>query len=220
MKKLLVSILALLFALTACTAEGTTIEETAEIPTEVSLDPAPTVTDEPTAEPTATDVPTITPEPEPTETAEPTATATVEPQSEPPQEEAPSDYQGSLPEGYELPEGAVIVFTKTGGFAGLNNAWVFYEDGRVTLNGIDQEQLAPERIDKLVNDLDALGFFGTNHSTKPGEFCCDFFDYTLAAQTADRQNFVSFSDGNLNLPTNLLEALVLMREITDEAQVR
>ena len=185
MKKLLISMLVLLFALAACTAEGTTIEETAETPTEVSLEPAPTSTDEPTAEPTATDVPTATPtsEPDPTETAEPepTVTETL------PQEEAPSGYEGTIPAEVELPIGSVVLFTQSGGFAGFDNTWVFYEDGRVTLNGADQTQLSPDRISKLVDDLEALSFFETSHITKPGDFCCDFFDYTLAVQTTEQE---------------------------------
>lgn len=226
MKKLLVSIIALLIVLTACTAEGTVTEETAVPPTEISLEAAPTATDEPTVEPTATDILTATPEPEPTETAEPEPTETVEPtataetQSNPPPEEAPSGYEGVIPDDIILPEGAVIHFTKTGGFAGFDDTWLFYEDGRVTVNGQEMTRLTSERIDLLVNNLKAQGFFETMYITDPGAFCCDFFSYTLAVQTADMQNFISFSDGDSSLPINVREMLSLMIDITDEASLQ
>ena len=119
-----------------------------------------------------------------------------------------------------MPQGAAIFFTQTGGFAGLNDTWVFYPDGKVTLNGVEQSQLTPERINKLVMDLDAQGYFDIVQTTKPGTFCCDFFDYSLAVQAQGRQNYISYSDGNPDLPANLLQITTLMREITGEAQVR
>lgn len=222
MKKLLLSVLILMIALAACTAGGTETEETAATPTEASLEEAPTATDKPpvpTAEPTASNIPTTTPtsEPEPTETAEPTATEENQPT---PQEELPSGNSGTIPENVQMPEGAVIAFSQTGGFAGLTNNWVFFPDGRVTLNGIDQAQLGSKRIEQLISDLAAQGFFEVEHRTEPGTFCCDFFDYALAVQTAARQNYISYSDGDPDLPGTLLEITRLMREITEEAQLR
>jgi hypothetical protein len=212
MKKLLVTIFVLLIALTACTAEGTPLEETAATATKDSLQAAPTATAEPTAEPTATDIPTATPEPAPTETAEVVPTATKETQSD--------GDTGTIPDEIELPDGAVIVFTQTGGFAGFDDTWVFYPDGQVTFNGVEQSPLTPERINEAVTELETLGFFEMTHITKPGTFCCDFFDYTLAVQTQDNQNFVSFSDGNPDLPQELSDALAVIRELINEAQLR
>lgn len=224
MKKLLVGMLVLFIALSACTTTGgTETEEPTATATETALQPAPTATEEPTAEPTATEEPTETPEPEPTETAAPTATdetPTAEAGAEQtPTKEAPPS-GGTIPEKVEFPEGAVVVFTQTGGFVGLDDTWVFYPDGRVTLNDVAQTQLTPERIDELINDLALQGFFETTYITEPNTFCCDFFDYTLAVQTAERENYVSYSDGDPNLPQNLMEITALMREIIEEAQVR
>ncbi len=231
MKKLLISILMLTIALAACSAgEGTTTEETAELPTEAALATVPPATEEPTAEPTteptaeptleptATDIPTTTPSPEPTETA--ASTATTDPQSAPPQEEAPADNSGTIPETVDFPEGAVIIFTQSGGFAGFDNTWVFYADGRVTYNGEEGSQQTPERINAIINELDDLGFFQLEYITGPNDFCCDFFYYTLAVQTQNRQNYVSFSEGDPNLPQALWDILFLMQEIAQEAQAR
>lgn len=222
MKKLLVGMLVLLMALSACTTTGgTETEEPTATTTEESLPPAPTAVEEPTAEPTATDEPTSTPEP--TETAVPTATEAA-PTEEAEAQQTPTTQvpqsEGAIPVEVEIPEGAVIVFTQRGGFMGLDDTWVFYPDGRVTLNDVAQTPLPPGRIDELVNDLALQGFFETTYTTEPNTFCCDFFDYTLAVQTAENQNYVSYSDGDPNLPQNLLDITTLMREIIEEAQVR
>jgi hypothetical protein len=202
MKKILIATLAILLLLTACTAPEAEPQTTALPPTE---EVAPTATDEPTAEPTATD------EPEPTDTAEPTATTEVE---------STRDPVGTLPEDFEFPEGAAVVFTQMGGFAGFDNTWVIYEDGRVTLNGEDRTAMTADEVDTLQSDLDELGFFGIEYLTKPGEFCCDFIEYTLAVQYDGQQNFVSFSEGDQNLPENLWEALFLMQAVTEKANLR
>ncbi|MFZ0547471.1 MAG: hypothetical protein WAM60_18640 [Candidatus Promineifilaceae bacterium] len=213
MKKLMIGLLVLLIALAACTATGGTVttEEATATPTEVSLEPAPTATDESTAEPTATDIPTATatPVPEPTETAVPTATET-------PPENTP---EGTIPESVEFPDGAVIIFTRTGGFAGFNDTWVFYEDGRATLNGVDQSKLTPEKISDVMNQLEALGFFEISYFTEPGTICCDFFDYTIAARTPEMQNFAGYSDGDQNAPSNLVQSgSLILNELVQEAQ--
>jgi hypothetical protein len=227
MKKLLVSILMLLLILTACTTGGTETEETAVPPTEVSLPAAPTATDEPTAEPTATDIPTVTAEPEATDTAEPEPTDTAEPEptetAEPtatagPVVENPPNEEAPPVEPLEIPEGAVIAFTLTGGFAGFNDTWAIYSDGRVTKNHEINRQLTPEEVTDLINQLEELDFFDTVYFTKPGTICCDFFDYGLAAQNQDRQNFVSFSDGDENVPSNLRESVNLILNIINAPQ--
>jgi hypothetical protein len=228
MKKLLIAILVLLTALSACSPEAETLaEETAAVPTETSLEAAPTTTDkptaEPTAEPTATPVPTATATIEPSPTASPTAepTPTEEPQSEAPAtEEAPLNGD-PLPQPMPFPDGAVIIFTQSGGFAGLNDTWVFYEDGRTTLNGIEQAKLSPEKVSDVLGQLDALGFFEIDFFTKPGTICCDFFEFTIAARTADKENFAGYSEGDETTPANLRQAgsLILM-ELVQEAQLR
>lgn len=227
MKKLLISIIVLTIALAACSSgEGTTTtEETAEPPTEAALATVPTATDEPTAEPTdepteeptPTDIPTATPSPEPTETAEPAATTNT--QSAPPPGEAPSD-TGTIPEEVVFPPEAVIIFTQSGGFAGFDNTWVFYADGRVTYNGAEAAPQTPERINEVINELDNLGFFQMEYITGPNDHCCDFFYYTLAVKTQNRQNYVSFSEGDPNLPQALWDALSLIQPLAQEAQAQ
>jgi hypothetical protein len=198
-KTFIVATAFLLIVLTACTAPSTDLEETAASPTEVSQDPEPTPTDEPTAEPTATE------EPAPTDT---------------PESESTPELNESFPDDFEFPEGSVIVFTKTGGFAGFNDIWVIYEDGRVTLNGEDKTALTSEEVDTLIEDLDELGFFEMEYLTKPGEFCCDFFEYTLAVQSEDKQNYISFSEGDESLPASIWDALAMMRAVTEEAALQ
>jgi hypothetical protein len=225
MKKLLISTLMLLIFLTACTTDGTSLEDTAVPPTEESLQPPPTdipptATDEPTTEPTIeptatpapTDIPTATPEP--TETAEPTPTEVITL----PQEGESTGTTGTIPEDVVFPENSVIIFTQTGGFAGFDNTWVFYEDGRVTLNGQEKTPLGQERLNTLISSLEAQNFFETNQIAKE-EFCCDFFSYTLAVRTETNQNYISFSEGDPNLPDNIWQILALMREVANEADL-
>jgi hypothetical protein len=113
-----------------------------------------------------------------------------------------------------------MIFTRSGGFAGFDDTWTFYANGRVTWNGEELSPQTPERINGVVTELEESGFFEMTYITGPNDFCCDFFTYSLAAQTPEKQNFVSFSEGDPNLPQTLWDALALMQELVNEAQVR
>ncbi len=140
---------------------------------------------EPTAEETANDntpptvaleavVPTETPI-IPTATAEPTETAV------PP---TPTEEQ-VLTSDLEAFTGPVIILKRSGGFAGLEDQWAIYADGRVEGSNTAQSPLSTEHIAKILADAETGGFFNLkNEYIDPGH-CCDFFNYEVTLTLAD-----------------------------------
>ncbi len=111
------------------------------------------------------------------------------------------------PEPAELPEGAVLVFQRSGGFAGVNEVWTLYADGRLTKSDHDQPeaeiqewQVEPEEVMALLEKIDSLGFFSMQASVKPGEVCCDRFAYSLAASYHGTSRELSAVEGTAGIP--------------------
>ena len=210
MKKLLIGLFLLLWALAACTAAGDVPEaentETATPEEAAVTEVEATATTE--TKPTETPTPTDEPEPTTEPTSEPTAEATVT--------KAPAG-DGYPPPPVELAEGVVIVFTQTGGFVGLDDTWTIYSDGRVTKNGGAAGQFSQDEMNDLLNTLEELNFFETSYQTTE-TICCDFFHYTLAVESGDKRNFVSFSEGDENVPQNLREAVMAVQAALMSAQ--
>lgn len=125
---------------------------------------------EPTLEavaPTETAVPTVTTEP----------TATTVPPT--PTEEVPAT---SEPETAVEP---VIILKRSGGFAGLEDQWIIYADGRVVGSEAKNNPLSTEHIAQILADAEAGGFFDLKGEYIDEGHCCDFFNYEVTLTLPD-----------------------------------
>jgi len=158
--------------------------------------PEPTVaeTTEPLATATEAALPTLTPELTATSTAIPTtnptattsapeATATTLPDSTP----TVATTTDSHPEpSTAYPADLMITLRQEGGFTGAQLEWIIDSSGRVTQNGAEIDQLAPEEVAGLYQTLLDNNFFTLAPDYKAEEICCDFYKYTLTV-TANAQ---------------------------------
>jgi hypothetical protein len=108
-----------------------------------------------------------------------------------------------------FPNEVVIVLHQEGGFAGLDQTWTVYQDGRIEMNGELSGQLSAQELAFLLNSIDQSGFFEFDHP-ESGPFCCDFFTFTITATVGDRSNSISVSDGNPDLPANINEIISVL----------
>ena len=153
----------ILFWLTACNAAGTepTQDEVSqEAPTEAALE---------AVEPTATTAPTIAPTMTPTETA-------VRP--------TPTEEPTMIPEPQPFTD-PVIILKRSGGFAGLEDQWVIYLDGRVEGTSPTKNPLSTDHIAQILADADAGGFFDLKDQYIDEGHCCDFFNYEVTLTLPD-----------------------------------
>ncbi|MEM7111634.1 MAG: hypothetical protein AAF614_04330 [Chloroflexota bacterium] len=103
--------------------------------------------------------------------------------------------------------GAVIVYRRSGGFAGVNEEWRIYENGRVVDIDGNEWQLAPEQVTSLITVTQTLGFNDMRTNYVPQGYCCDHFMYDLIVNQGDRIHRVTTADGVSGVPEALGELL-------------
>ena len=142
---------------------------------------------------------------QPAETAAATAVATVT---------SPAPVCEDLPEvttdgedGVTVPENAVAVFQKTGGFAGVEETTVIYADGLIKNNKGEETEVPPQVVDTFVTTAVDIGFFDLKGNYVPEGHCCDFFNYSLTIRDCERVHTVITAEGVPDLPTELMEII-------------
>lgn len=103
-----------------------------------------------------------------------------------------------------------LVFQWRGGIAGRNDMWTIYQNGLVRSNkGIDQN-VGPEVVQKLLADIEVLGYFDLNEQYQAN--CADCFEYSILAYTGDNRKAVRAMDDG-SLPESLMKVVAAIREV-------
>jgi len=102
---------------------------------------------------------------------------------------------------------AAVIFQRSGGFAGLSEGWAIYPDGRVTASDGREWQASPERVERLLADIEALGFFEMRDRYMPLNTCCDRFTYEVTIRRGDKLNQVTTLDAAPDTPPELWQIL-------------
>lgn len=103
-----------------------------------------------------------------------------------------------------VPPGAIIVFQRSGGIAGLDENWIIYSEGRLVSAEGKEWQVDPREIAILASGIEELGFLDLRDSYLEWNSCCDRFSYTLTLKTAGSKKTVTWIDANPEIPVNLL----------------
>ncbi|RMH01239.1 MAG: hypothetical protein D6706_02185 [Chloroflexi bacterium] len=123
------------------------------------------------------------------------------PEKEPPRETA-------VPQPtHTHPPNTTIVFHRTGGFAGLDETWRIFADGRISTPAGQEKEVSPEQVAQLVTHLEQAGFFELAPAYLPDDPCCDRFFYEITLITPEQQHTVRTVDGTPDLPPALTLAI-------------
>ncbi|MCP4424821.1 MAG: hypothetical protein GY803_10040 [Chloroflexi bacterium] len=191
MKKWLIGLLFVVF-LGACVPAQTSSPDVEPALTAV-LDGKTTATPEPALKPVATSEPTATAVVEQT----PTETAVAK---QVPADNAESDRPGKTD---VVPAGAVLVFHRTGGFAGVDQRWVVYADGRIENPDGVQIQADASQVQAVLETAENANFVSLNESYIPLGACCDHFSYSVTIQIDGETKTVSTIDNAPKQPEGL-----------------
>lgn len=99
----------------------------------------------------------------------------------------------------EVPEGAALLFARSGGIAGLNERWVVYGDGRIVdVNGAETK-VDPAAVTAVLQIIQASGFeaFQGQYGDNSG---ADKIATTLAVRMNGAVKAVTHYDGAENVP--------------------
>lgn len=168
----------LIFTLAACTPPAD--------------EPGATIAVEETAEPTVTEVAT--------------AVATLQPTAASECEDLP-EITTPGKDGVTVPENAVVVFQKSGGFAGITESTIIYADGRIENDKNESLQVDPQVVEGLVMTAVDSGFFEFDPNYVPENYCCDFFNYSLTIRDCDEAHTVLTADQVPGAPVELQQLI-------------
>lgn len=111
---------------------------------------------------------------------------------------------------------AVIIYQRSGGFAGVHEQWTVYPDGRITASDGREWQVAPERVEQLLADIETSDFFEMSGRYMPLNTCCDRFTYEITVRSGDRVHTVTTMDAAPNTPAELWRVIdEISRLVTD-----
>lgn len=145
-----------------------------------------------------------TPLPTKTETAEIREPVDEEPSPIP--ERATND-EIEIDKTESLPAEVVLIFNRSGGFAGLDQQWVIYADGRIEQPDGQLLQVDSTQIQTLIDTIRAANFFDLSDSYIPLDNCCDRFTYAITVQLNGQRKTVSTTDDAPKQPEALAEVM-------------
>ncbi|RPI34877.1 MAG: hypothetical protein EHM70_01455 [Chloroflexota bacterium] len=101
---------------------------------------------------------------------------------------------------------AVIVYERTGGIAGRTVTWSIFADGQVLANDKEAE-ISADQVDKLIQEIDDLGFF-----EMPGSFlglnnCNDCYTHVITVRKDGTTHTVTATDMTEGVPQELWEVV-------------
>ena len=102
-----------------------------------------------------------------------------------------------------IPADAVIVYEKSGGYAGRTEEWTIYADGRVVSGDGQMGQLPPQEVADLVRQIEAAGFGGWRDAYGSPAACCDRYTYNLTVRLAGQTKTVTTIDAASEEPATL-----------------
>ncbi len=106
-----------------------------------------------------------------------------------------------------VPDEAVIIFQRSGGFAGVNETFFIDVNGRIVGNDGQEQQVTSEQIASILQQADTAGFFELQESYLPRDTCCDRFIYQITMQNDHQSLTVVTIDGAKNQPEALTTTL-------------
>jgi len=118
-------------------------------------------------------------------------------------------------------EDAMMVFERSGGLAGVQEVWRFYEDGRVVKterrgNATVEAQLSPDLVKDAVQRIVEEGFMDLADEYMPANRCYDRFTYRLTIAHAGTVKTVTTMDG-AEWPPALVRALEVVNSLIGQA---
>jgi hypothetical protein len=154
-----------------------------------------------TSETVATFPPAATPTPAQTtfDSPLPPEVTPLLPTAEPPMPVEPED----TGKGRAAMGDAVIIYRRSGGFAGVHEQWTVCPDGQIVTADGREWQVTPEQVEQLLAEIEALGFFEMNNRYMPLDTCCDRFTYEITVRRGDTVKTITTIDAAPDTPPEL-----------------
>jgi len=96
----------------------------------------------------------------------------------------------------------MIVFQRSGGFAGITEQWSIYAYGKITKDTGEELSVDPAQVTALLEAIQAAGFFDMKASSGIGKLsnCKDCYTYQLTVNSAEKANTITVQQGAKDIP--------------------
>jgi hypothetical protein len=118
--------------------------------------------------------------------------------------------------GYDKLGGAVIVYKKSGGFAGVAEEWTIFPDGRIVSGEGHEYLLSENKISTLLSEIENLGFFEIKDPGQLLSDCRDCFAYQITVSIDERTKVVNAVDGQADPADAIWEIINLIEILLDD----
>jgi hypothetical protein len=101
----------------------------------------------------------------------------------------------------------MISFHRSGGFAGVDEQWTFYAEGKVVTAKGAEQAFEAAKVETLLSDIETLGFFELQDSYgSKFSACKDCFSYEITISRNGQVKTITFTDGS-DVPAELTQAI-------------
>ena len=97
----------------------------------------------------------------------------------------------------------IIIYGRSGGFAGLQQEWTIHANGQIDLPDGSQKQVDAAQVQALFDTVTTANFQSLNESYMPKNTCCDLFTYTVTVQAGNERQTITMMDEAPNVPAEL-----------------
>jgi hypothetical protein len=111
----------------------------------------------------------------------------------------------------------VIVFSRSGGVAGITEAWSIYADGSMLAADGTQHTLTPAEVQTLATEASRLNFFGLADHYGATDNCADCMLYSLTFTVDGQTKTVTTIDAASDAPAELTELLTQVTQVVEAA---
>ncbi len=88
----------------------------------------------------------------------------------------------------------VILLGRSGGFAGVNESWLIFSNGRIELPDGSELEVEVDQVNELIGKIEALGFFEIDIPKLGISACRDCFQYQLTVHYDNQKKTISWED--------------------------
>lgn len=107
----------------------------------------------------------------------------------------------------------VINYQRSGGFAGVDERWFIYSDGRVEGRDLTTGNVGTQAVADLLELIEEEGFFSFEERYFPQSLCCDRFTYRIVVFTEGKGKVVTAMDG-ADAPEGLWQIIGELNRLT------
>ena len=115
---------------------------------------------------------------------------------------------------------AIIVYQRSGGFAGVDEQWSLYADGRISDNKGNQKVVEGAQITALIDELKTAGVLEMKDSMGSGisNACKDCFTYTITVNIDGKTKKIITQDNTKGVPEAFWNVIKKLNNLVTENQ--